>query len=613
MKFEDEFSFEEAPQKLAETAKPEEHKYQDRDLESLPKEVQEATLARLKYVKWLKQRLIGGWTQKNLVPLLAEMPEFQGQEKPKWRTVAGWHSGYIKAEEDIHALIPKYHRKGNRKPRTDTDKFFELALTRYLTKEIPNVASAHRFYCDQIVLENDKVLGEPLKPLTYKAFKNRIDNLPQYEVMLERYGKRLADIEYSKVMSHKRPTRVLERVEIDHTPLDLILLDDELDVPLGRPTLTLLIDVYSHCVVGFYLGFQSPCYDAVRRAISHAMKPKSYLKSIYPEIVNEWLCCGKIETLVVDNGAEFWCQSLELACEEVGINISYNPVGKPWLKPFVEQFFKTINEMMLSSFPGKTFSNMLARHDYNPKKDAILRFGTFTMLFHKWIVDVYHKTPDARFRYIPYEDWNKGFALLPPAQLTEQDIDKLDVVMCMAKEKTLRKGGIKNLHINYDSDELSLYRKQYSSKKSIKVKVKINPDDLSYLYVYLDALEHYIKVPSIDPEGYTMGLSLIRHKIHLKFHKDYIQGKVELLGLAKARQFIDERVKEEARQLKNVGSKIKVTGTKAIARVQGIDNTQVKSIAKTPETKQAEPTPADTKPKEDEGSWDDFISDLDGY
>ncbi|MCG7551637.1 Mu transposase C-terminal domain-containing protein, partial [Pseudoalteromonas sp. Of7M-16] len=528
-----------------------------------------------------------------------------------WRTVAGWHADYIKAEEDIHALIPKHHRKGNRQARTDTDKFFELALTRYLTKEIPNAASAHRFYCDQIVLENDKVLGEPLKPLTYKAFKNRIDNLPQYEVMLERYGKRLADIEYNKVMSHKRPTRVLERVEIDHTPLDLILLDDELDVPLGRPTLTLLIDVYSHCVVGFYLGFQSPGYDAVRRAISHAMKPKSYLKSTYPEVVNEWPCCGKIETLVVDNGAEFWCQSLELACEEVGINISYNPVGKPWLKPFVEQFFKTINEMMLSPFPGKTFSNMLARHDYNPKKDAILRFGTFTVLFHKWIVDVYHQSADARFRYIPYEDWNKGFALLPPAQLTKQDTDKLDVVMCMAKEKTLRKGGIKNLHINYDSDELSLYRKRYSPKKSIKVKVKINPDDLSYVYVYLDALEHYIKVPSIDSEGYTIGLSLIRHKIHLKFHRDYIQGKVDLLGLAKARQFIDERVKEEARQLKNVGSKTKVTGTKAIARAQGVDNTQVKSIATIPEAKQAESTPANTK--KDDDNWDDFVSELEAF
>ena len=105
-----------------------------------------------------------------------------------------------------------------------------------------------------------------------------------------------------------------------------------------------------------------------------------------------------------------------------------------------------------------------------------------------------------------------------------------------------------------------------------------------------------------------MGLSLIRHKIHLKFHRDYIQGKVDLLGLAKARQFIDERVKEEARQLKNVGSKTKVTGTKAIARAQGVDNTQVKSITKTSET-----IPAETKPKKDDDSWDDFVSDLEAF
>lgn len=189
MEFEDEFNFEEVPQNLSKEAEPEKPKQQSRDLESLPKEVQGATFARLKYIKWLKQRLTGGWTQKNLVPLLAEMPEYEGQEKPKWRTAAGWYAEYIKVKEDIHALIPKHHRKGNRQTRTDTDKFFELALTRYLTKEKPSVSSAYRFYCDQIILENDKVSGVPLKPLSYKAFKNRIDNMPQYEVMVERYGK----------------------------------------------------------------------------------------------------------------------------------------------------------------------------------------------------------------------------------------------------------------------------------------------------------------------------------------------------------------------------------------------------------------------------------------
>lgn len=613
MEFEDEFNFEEVPQNLSEAAKPEKPNQQPRDLESLPKEVQDATFARLRYIKWLKQRLIGGWTKKNLAPLLADMPEYKGQEKPKWRTIAGWYANYIKAGEHIHALIPKHHRKGNRKTRVDTDTFFELALTRYLTKEIPSVASAYRFYCDKIILDNEKALGDPLKPLTYKAFKNRIDNLPQYEVMVKRYGKPLADTAYNKVMSHKRPTRVLERVEIDHTPLHLILLDDEIDVPLGRPTLTLLIDVYSHCVVGFYLGFQNPSYDAVRKAISHAMKPKNYIREKYPDIVNDWPCCGKIETLVVDNALEFWCHSLELACEEVGINISYNSVGKPWLKPFVELFFKTINEMMLSPLPGKTFSNMLSKHDYNPKKDAVLRFKTFNMLFHKWIVDVYHQTPDSRFRYIPYLDWQKGYSELPPAKLETQDIDKLDVVMCMAKELTLTNIGVVFLYIRYNCDELNLYLKQYCPKSGIKLKAKINQDDLSYVYLYLELLGHYIRVPSIDPEGYTNGLSLIRHKINLKFHKDFIKGKVDHLALAKASQQIDDCVQEEIRQLKKAGSKAKTSGTKAIARAQGIDNTHEKSIATMSEINQTRSTLEKTKLMKNDENWDDFISDLEAF
>lgn len=85
------------------------------------------------------------------------------------------------------------------------------------------------------------------------------------------------------------------------------------------------------------------------------------------------------------------------------------------------------------------------------------------------------------------------------------------------------------------------------------------------------------------------------------------------MGLAKARRFIDERVKEEARQLKNVVSKTKVTGTKAMARAQGIDNTQVKSIVTIPEAKKTEPSPADTKVKKDVENWDDFVSDLEAF
>ena len=291
--FDDEFN---QPLPKVETKLPQNYA---KDLQALPEKIKTTTFAKLKYIQWLEANIQGGWTQKNLEPLLKVMPEVEGEKKPSWRTAARWYSAYTNADKNIMALIPSHQKKGNRERETATDKFFEKALERYLVKEKPSVASAYKFYKGLVIIENDSVVGSDLKPLTYKAFKNRIDNLPQYEVMIARYGKRLADIAFNKVEGHRRPTRVLEKVEIDHTPLDLILLDDELHIPLGRPTLTMLVDVYSHCIVGYYFSFSEPSYDAVRRAMLNAMKPKNEVAELYPDTVNEWKCAGKIETLIV--------------------------------------------------------------------------------------------------------------------------------------------------------------------------------------------------------------------------------------------------------------------------------------------------------------------------
>jgi putative transposase len=580
-----------------------------KDLQALPEKIQITTFARFKYIQWLEANIQGGWTQKNLEPLLKVMPEVEGEKKPSCRSAARWHSVYINADRNIMALVPNHQKKGNRELDITTDKFFEKALERYLVKEKPSVSSAYRYYVDLVIIENDSVINSSLKPLSYKAFKNRINNLPQYDVMFARYGKRLADIAFNKVEGHKRPTRVLEKVEIDHTPLDLILLDDELHIPLGRPTLTMLVDVYSHCIVGYYFSFSEPSYDAVRRAMLNAMKPKDEVAKLYPDTVNRWECAGKIETLVVDNGAEFWSNSLELACEEIGINTQYNPVAKPWLKPLVERMFGTINTVLLDPIPGKTFSNILQKYGYNPKKDAIMRFSSFMQLFHKWIVDVYHQDADSRFKYIPSQLWNQGFKGLPPTVLSKEDLEQLDVVLSISKHPTLRKGGIRLENLSYDSNELAYYRKQFSHKISHKVLIKLNPDDISYIYVYLVKLERYVRVSCIDPSGYTQNLSLNQHKINVRIHRDFISGSIDTVGLAKARMFIHEKIQNEFIELKNAPKNSKVKGGKALAKHQNVSSDSQKSITQTSPLVNKKATTKD-QPTD---NWDDFISDLDGF
>lgn len=603
--FEDEFA-KEPP--LFETLEP---KSVNRDLATYPKEVQLTALARLKYIMWVKQRLKGGWTERNLSPLLKSVPQFEGESLPSWRTLARWYKSYQSAEGNILSLIPKHHRKGNRNTYSDTDKFYEMALNRYLTKERLSVAAVYRYYKDLIILENDSVISKPLKTLTYKAFSNRIKSLPQYDVMVARFGKRLADIEFEKVESHKLPLRPLERVEIDHTPLDIILLDDEKLVPLGRANLTLLIDVFSRCILGFHIGFRSPGYIAVMHAIRQAMSPKEGIIGRYPSIENDWPCHGKIGTLVVDNGCEFWSNSLDSACSQVVTNIQFNKIERPWHKPFVEGMFKNINNGFTKSIPGKTFSNPIEKADYDPKKYASIRFSTFVEQFHKWVVDVYHKEPDSRFRYIPYDLWREGEDLGLVHKLDNQEVENLKVILGIYAERTLRKGGISYENIRYDSEELASYRKQMGRRESRKVKVKINPEDISEIYVFIDGTNNYISVPSANPStAYTKGLSLELHKASARLSKTLVGGNVDEVSLAKARLFINDRIEEEVKEVSKALRKSKVSGTKLIARTKNIHSESLKSIA--------EPLlpPEEEKQVEDEtkgADWDDFISDLEAF
>jgi putative transposase len=49
------------------------------------------------------------------------------------------------------------------------------------------------------------------------------------------------------------PSRPLELVQIDHTRADIFVVDEETRQPIGRPWLTLAMDVCSRMVTGFYV------------------------------------------------------------------------------------------------------------------------------------------------------------------------------------------------------------------------------------------------------------------------------------------------------------------------------------------------------------------------
>jgi putative transposase len=560
------------PDTPAQYIKLENAKLVKRDLDTFSKFLKEKAFDKYKLISFIEKEKSGGWTQKNIDPILDEF--FDADNRPNWRTVVRWRKSYIESNGDIASLVVKRHKMGNRKSRIQGDEsFFEQALERFLDAKRRKVTIAYQYYRDSITIENESIIDEKIPIISYTTFNRRIKLLPPYPVAVARHGKFKADQWFAYCASHIPPTRILERVEIDHTPLDLILLDDELLIPLGRPYLTLLIDVFSGCVLGFHLSYKSPSYVSAAKAIVHAIKPKS-LDHMSIKLQHDWPCYGKFENLVVDNGAEFWSESLDHACREAGINIQYNPVRKPWLKPFIERFFGVINQFFLSGIPGKTFSNILEKEDYKPEKDAIMRFSTFVEEFHRWIVDVYHQDSNSRETRIPIKQWQQGFDVYPPLKMEDKEEQRFTVLMRISDERTLTRNGFKFEDLMYDSTALGDYRKRYpQTKGSVKKIIKVDPDDISSIHVYLEELGGYLDVPCTDASEYTKGRSLHEHKIIKKFNRETIRESKDGLGLAKARMAIYDRIQQEQEIFKSSKSNRKMPAAKKQAQLADISNT----------------------------------------
>jgi putative transposase len=120
----------------------------------------------------------------------------------------------------------------------------------------------------------------------------------------------------------------LSVVQIDHTLVDIIIVDPIDRLPIGRPYLTLAIDVYSRCIAGFVLSLEAPSAVSVGLCLTHiAMKKDSWLAM--HDIDASWPIHGKPLAIYVDNGSDFHSAALTRGCEQHGIRIEYRPLGQP--------------------------------------------------------------------------------------------------------------------------------------------------------------------------------------------------------------------------------------------------------------------------------------------
>jgi putative transposase len=67
----------------------------------------------------------------------------------------------------------------------------------------------------------------------------------------------------------------MDVLQIDHSPVDVIVVDKENRLSIGRPWLTLAIDVATLMVAGFHVSLWAPSALSVSLTLSHAVLSKT--------------------------------------------------------------------------------------------------------------------------------------------------------------------------------------------------------------------------------------------------------------------------------------------------------------------------------------------------
>jgi putative transposase len=109
----------------------------------------------------------------------------------------------------------------------------------------------------------------------YRTVVRRVEGLDRRHVTAKRQGSKAARDKFGLVgVSTLRSDFPLDVVQIDHTLVDVMVVDREHHRSIGRPWLTLAIDVASRAVVGFGVSLENPSALSVSLVLSHAVLPK---------------------------------------------------------------------------------------------------------------------------------------------------------------------------------------------------------------------------------------------------------------------------------------------------------------------------------------------------
>jgi len=291
--------------------------------------------------------------------------------------------------------------RGGSRVSKEIDEIIQAAIKKiYLVAEQPQITAV----IEEVNLQCFKA---KLKRPGASTIRRRIANLSERLKLEKRKGRKAAAEKYEPIKGHfPGADRPLAAAKIDHTPMDVIVVDEEHRQPIQRPSLTVVIDVYSRIVLGFAIYLEKPSAFTAGLAIEHAVLPKEdWLAGV--GVRAEWPCWGKMRKIHCDNAKEFRGSVIGRACQDHGITVEHRPPREPRYGGHIERGFGTWLTRA-RRIKGTTFSNVEKKGDYDSEDRAIMTRDELEKWFTIYVAKVYANTFHSGIKTTPLAKYKEG-------------------------------------------------------------------------------------------------------------------------------------------------------------------------------------------------------------
>ena len=414
------------------------------------------------------------------------------------------------ADARLTSLLPR--RRGPERGISLLDQEVDALINEvidnvYLTRQQPRIVHL----VDEV---RRRCMAAGLVAPSRKTITARLQMRPAREVVTKREGRKAARDRYLPAAGSLEAHWPLSLIQIDHTLVDVIVVDSVARKPIQRPWLTLAIDVCTRCVAGFHLSLEPPSATSVALCLSHAaLSKESWLAERSIDAV--WPVRGIPERLHLDNAKEFRSEALKRGCEQYGIAIDHRPVRTPHYGGHIERLIGTMMGKV-HLLPGTTFSDVHAKGDLNPDKMAAMTLDEVERWLGHAIAGVYHCDLHRGIGMTPLAAWKRGTLgdglMLGRGEPTAVGDPRRFLIDFMPiARRMIRRDGVALHSIAYWADVLSTWIGHPEP-----MIIRYDPRDLSRIYLlgpdgsYYDLSYRDLRRPPISLWEHRLALKRLR-------------------------------------------------------------------------------------------------------